>query len=83
MADKLGLDPYQTRALDKREYLVTKGGIIFVHSALKHILCDPSSQPSQRDSSDEGSQYMYIHVHLVSMRNKKSILNCHQIHLLV
>ena len=29
----------------------------------KTVCCDPSSEPSQRDSSDEGSQ------HIVSMRN--------------
>ena len=26
----------------------------------KTICCDPSSEPSQRDSSDEGSQYMFL-----------------------
>ena len=31
----------------------------------KNICCDPSSEPSRRDGSDEVSQYM------VSMRNKK------------
>ena len=30
----------------------------------KNICCDPSSEPSRRDGSDEGSQ------HMVSMRNK-------------
>ena len=40
----------------------------------KNICCDPSSEPSRRDSSDEGSQRM------VSMRNKK---NYHQILLLI
>ena len=36
----------------------------------KNICCDPSSEPSQQDGSDEGSQ------HMVSTRNKK---NYHQI----
>ena len=36
----------------------------------KNICCDPSSETSPQDSSDEGSQ------HMVSMRKKK---NCHQI----
>ena len=32
----------------------------------KDLCCDPSSEPSQRDGSDEASQ------HKVSMRNKKN-----------
>ena len=32
----------------------------------KNICCDPSSEPSQRDGSDEGSQ------HMVLIRNKKN-----------
>ena len=32
----------------------------------KTICCDPSSEPSRRDGSDEGSQYT------VSMRRKKN-----------
>ena len=32
----------------------------------KNICCDPSSEPSHRDGSDEGSQ------HIVSIRNKKN-----------
>ena len=31
------------------------------------MCCDPSSEPSHRDGSDEGSQ------HMVSMRNKKKL----------
>ena len=30
------------------------------------ICCDPASEPSRQDGSDEGSQ------HMVSMRNKKN-----------
>ena len=44
------------RALNKREYLV-----IFMDKfliLLKNICCDPSSEPSRRDGSDEGSQHM-------------------------
>ena len=37
--------------------------MLFLH---KSICCDPSSEPSHRDGSDEGSQ------HRVSMRNKKN-----------
>ena len=32
----------------------------------KNICCDPSSEPSRREGSEEGSQYM------VWMRNKKN-----------
>ena len=40
----------------------------------RNICCDPSSEPSRRDGSDEGSQ------HTVSMGNKKKIvLSYHQI----
>ena len=52
-------------ALAKREYLV----IIrdnFVQILVKNICCDPSSEPSGRDGSDEGSQ------HMVSFKNKKN-----------
>ena len=42
----------------------------FLLILLKNICCDPSSEPSQLDSSDEGSQ------HMVLMRNKE---NYHQI----
>ena len=51
------------RALDKGEYLII--GIILL-ILYKNICCDPSSEPSHRDGSDEGSQ------HMVSMRNKKN-----------
>ena len=33
---------------------------------IKTLCCDPSSEPSRRDVSDEGSQ------HMVLMRNKKN-----------
>ena len=57
------------RALDKREYLVIirENFCLILHI---NICCDPSSEPSQRDASDEWSQ------HMVSIRNKK---NYHQI----
>ena len=45
------------RALDKREYLVIIRDI-FLLILHKNIHCDPSSEPSQRASSDEGSQHM-------------------------
>ena len=32
----------------------------------KNVCCDPSTEPSRRDGSDEASQ------HMVSMRNKKN-----------
>ena len=51
------------KALDKREYLVIIRDNFF-NSAKKKICCDPSSEPSQQDGSDEGSQ------HMLSMRNK-------------
>ena len=54
------------RALHKREYLM----IIFLISHRNHMLHDPSSEQSQRDSSDEGTQHMFLY------RINK---NCHQI----
>ena len=45
-----------TRALDKREYLM----IIFFLFLIETIYCDPSSEPSGRDGSDEGSQHMFF-----------------------
>ena len=65
--------PTSSRALDKREYLVIIREI-FLLTLHKTICCDPSSEPSHRDGSDEGSQ------HMVSMRNKK---NYHQILLII
>ena len=54
------------RALDKREYLmIIKDILLILH---KNICCDPSSEPSQQDGSDEGSQ------HMVLMRNNKKYL---------
>ena len=41
---------------------------IISHFLHKYILCDPSLEPSRRDGSNEGSQYMF------SMRNKKNNL---------
>ena len=42
----------------------------FCFFCINNIFCDPSSEPSQRDGSDEGSQ------HMVLMRYKK---NYHQV----
>ena len=62
---------FKGRALDKREYLVIFRNNFFLSLHLhKNICYDPSSEPSRRDGSDEGSH------HMVSMRNKK---NYHQI----
>ena len=46
----------KARALDKREYLVIIRDkyLLILH---KNICCDSSSEPSRRDSSDEGSQH--------------------------
>ena len=45
------------RALDKKEYLVIIRTIsVILH---KNILCNPSSEPSRRDGSDEGLQSMF------------------------
>ena len=43
------------RAVDKREYLM----IIFLF-LIEIIYCDPSSEPSRRDGSDEGLQHMFL-----------------------
>ena len=45
--------------------------IIFLISHQNHC-CDPSSEPSQKDSSDAGSQHMFIY------RINKIIPNYHQ-----
>ena len=68
--------PQIVRALDKRDYLMIlrDNFLLILH---KNKCCDPSSELSHRDCSDEGSQ------HTVSMRNKKIILNYHQNTLLV
>ena len=36
--------------------------IIFLifHLVIETICCDPSSEPSRRDGSDEGSQHMFL-----------------------
>ena len=57
----------QFRALDKRECSVIIWKFLLILH--KSICCDPSSEPSRRDGSDEGSQ------HMVSMRNKKKYLS--------
>ena len=45
---------HDIRALDKREYLM----ILFLF-LIETIGCDPSSEPSHQDGSDEGSQHMF------------------------
>ena len=56
-AVKLQMDKSVTifRTVDKREYLM----IIFLF-LIKIICCDPSSEPSDQDGSDEGSQCMFL-----------------------
>ena len=44
------------RARDKREYLM----IFFFLFLTETICCDPSSEPSRRDGSDEESQHMCL-----------------------
>ena len=44
-----------SRALDKREYVM----IIFL-ILIETICCDPSSEPSHADGSDEGSQHIFL-----------------------
>ena len=43
------------RALYKREYLM-----IFFLFLIETISCDPSSEPSRQDDSDEGWQHMFL-----------------------
>ena len=52
-------------ALGNREYLmiIRDTFLLILH---KNICCDPSSEPSRQDGSDEGSQ------HMVSIRSKKN-----------
>ena len=42
--------------------MIIRDKLLILH---KNICCDPSSEPSHRDSSDEGSH------HMVLMKNKK------------
>ena len=44
------------RALDKREYLM----IMFSYFSSKPYVVTPSSEPSRRDGSDEGSRPMFF-----------------------
>ena len=47
------------RALDKREYLqIIRDN--FSYFSIKPLVVTPSSEPSHRDSSDEGSQPMFL-----------------------
>ena len=57
------------RALDKGEYLVIIRDIVLL-ILHKNVCCDSSSELSQQDGTDEGSQ------HIALMRNRK---NYHQI----
>ena len=50
---------YQIRALDENGYLVIIEGI-FLFSVIESICCDPSSELSCRDGSDEGSPHMFL-----------------------
>ena len=43
------------RALDKKEYLMINEGFL-----IETLCCDPSSEPSHWDGSDEGSQHMFL-----------------------
>ena len=47
--------------------------VIFFYFSLKPICCDPSSEPSGRDGSDDGSQYMFY------TKLTKIVPNYHQI----
>ena len=60
--------PRLHRALDKREYLM----IIFLF-LIKTICCDPSSEPSPQDGSDEGNNMCFF------AELTKFIPNYHQI----
>ena len=55
---------YMYRALDNREYLM----ITFLISHQNHIFFGPSSELPCQDSSDEGSQHMFL------CRNNKNYL---------
>ena len=57
------------RALDKRNLVMIRNNFC-EFCIIPNVVCNPSSKPSSRGSSDEVSQ------HMVSMRNKK---NYHQI----
>ena len=51
--------PYFNRAPDKREYsMITEGYFDFF--LIENICCDPSSELSCRDNSDEGSQHKFL-----------------------
>ena len=59
-----------SRALDKRENLMINNFFLFL---IETICCNPSSEPSRQDGSDEGSQHMFL------CRIKRIIPNYHQI----
>ena len=47
------------RALGKRGYLIIIEGYFFLF-LIETLHCDPSSEPSRRDGSDEGSQCIFV-----------------------
>ena len=47
---------YLIRDLDNRKYLFNGYCFLFL---VETTCCDPSSEPSLRDGSDEGSQHMF------------------------
>ena len=56
--------PESERVVDKKKYLmIIRDFLLVLH---RNICCDPSSELSHRDSSDEGSKIM------VSLRNKQN-----------
>ena len=55
---------YCYKALDKEYLVIIRDNFLSVLH--KNLCCDPSSEPSQRDGSHEGSQ------HMDSKRNKKN-----------
>ena len=63
-------------ALGKRNYLVIirDNFLLILH---KSICCDPSSEPSHRDGSDEGSHHMVLMINKKLTSNTPSYLDLH------
>ena len=57
-------NPFGVRASKYMYLVIIRDKVFFILH--KNICCDPSSELSQQDGSDEGSQ------HMVSVRNKKN-----------